>query len=187
MAVFSNKIVTAKFLDYPNNTVIEVLYEEDEQLISFSLEVDFTQDDFNELVKEISLDEIETISKEEYDEKRKEAQAFLEQQINEKVEKQVAEIWEKDKARIKSDLAKEYQESFVQEKSLSLDELPSKDIFNHLIKKNEDLDFLFDLKIHILEDADITKSKDKTLKLSIRKAKTVLQLIKIYEEFKGTL
>lgn len=183
MAIFSNKIVTAKFLDYPNNTVIEVLYEEDNNLIPFILEVDFTQDDFNDLLNEMSLDEIETISKEEQEKIRKDAFAYLQEQINAGVD----ELWENNKARIKSELAKEYQESFVEKSVVSPSELPIREIFNHLISKNDDHDTVFDLKLYILEDADIVKSKDKKLKLSIRKAKTILELIKIYQEFKGSV
>lgn len=183
MAIFSNKIVTAKFLDYPNNTVIEVLYEDDGNLIPFILEVDFTQDDFNDLLNEMSLDEIENNSKEEQEQIRKDAFAYLQEQINAGVD----ELWENNKARIKSELAKEYQESFIERNTTPIDEIPIREVFNHLVKNNDDHDIVFDLKLYILEDADVTKSKDKKLKLSIRKAKTILELIKIYEEFKGTL
>ena len=59
MAIFSEKIVSAKFLDSPNNMIIEVLYQEDDSVIPYVLEVDFTNQDFNDLLQEVTLEEIE--------------------------------------------------------------------------------------------------------------------------------
>ena len=59
MAIFSNKVVSAKFIDRPNNMLIEVLYEDNDQIIPYTLEVDFTSNDFNDLLAEVTLEEIE--------------------------------------------------------------------------------------------------------------------------------
>ena len=60
MAIFTDKIVTASFLDYPQNTLVEVIYKEGDQNTAYVMEVDFTQDDFKALLQELTLDEIES-------------------------------------------------------------------------------------------------------------------------------
>ena len=300
MAIFSEKVISAKFIDPPNNMLIEVLYREGDVVVPYVLEVDFTQQDFNDLLKEISLDEIQNITKKELEVRSKAFNDIIDAEItrrwqleSEKVEKmwatesekikeayskadeyyskasevyskadeyysnkinEISLIWEEESKKIKeayqdadqyvntknseisrlwdeeskkikeayqvvdryadnksgeisqlweieskkikeayqdvdqysgtmkSDLAKEYRMSSTK---FSIDNLPGKDIFNHILKKNDNKDFVFDLKVGILEDPDIAKSKDKNLKLAIRKAKSVFELIKLYEEVKG--
>lgn len=195
MAIFSDKVVTAKFLDYPNNMIIEILYEESGKLVPYQMEVDFTADDFNDLLKEITLEEMEKNSQEEVN--------LAAKMFNDAVVEKVNELWELEaekirkayeeidnyqdtmKNNIKSELVSQYQQDFLKNRGTSIEDMSSKDIFNHLVQKNEDNDFVFNLKIGILEDADIGKSKNKSLKLSIRKAKTVFELFKLYEEAKG--
>jgi len=245
MAIFSEKVISAKFIDPPNNLLIEVLYREGDVAIPYVLEVDFTQQDFNDLLKEISLDEIQSVTKKERELQSKAFNNIIEAEItrrwqleSEKVEKmwatesekikevyskadeyyskasevyskadeyysnkinEISLIWEEESKKIKeayqdvdqyagtmkSDLAKEYRDQFMSSTKFSIDNLPGKDIFNHILKKNDNKDFVFDLKVGILEDPDIAKSKDKNLKLAIRKAKSVFELIKLYEEAKG--
>ena len=346
MAIFSEKVISAKFIDPPNNLLIEVLYREGDVAIPYVLEVDFTQQDFNDLLKEISLDEIQSVTKKERELQSKAFNNIIEAEItrrwqleSEKVEKmwatesekikevyskadeyyskasevyskadeyyskasevyskadeyysnkineisliweeeskkikeayqdadqyvniknseisliweeeskkikeayqdadryvniksgeisqlwdeeskkikeaytnvdkyadnksgEISQLWDEESKKIKeayqdvdqyagtmkSDLAKEYRDQFMSSTKFSIDNLPGKDIFNHILKKNDNKDFVFDLKVGILEDPDIAKSKDKNLKLAIRKAKSVFELIKLYEEAKG--
>jgi hypothetical protein len=191
MAIFSEKVISAKFIDPPNNMLVEVLYREGDVTVPYVLEVDFTQQDFKELLKEISLNEIESITIKEQELKYNAFNRIIEAEVNrrwqlesEKVKKAYDEV-DQYAGTMKSDLAKEYRDQFMSPSNFSIDNITSKEIFNHIIKKNEDKDFVFDLKVGILEDADITKSKDKDLKLAIRKAKSVFELIKLYEEAKG--
>lgn len=206
MAIFSEKVISAKFIDSPYNMLIEVLYREGDVVVPYVLEVDFTQQDFNDLLKEISLDEIQSVTKKEQELQYNAFNSIIEAEVNrrwelesEKIKKAYQEVdhykgdlikkaydeVEQYAGDMKSELAKEYRDLFISSSKFSIDNLSGKEIFNHILKKNEDKDFVFDLKVGILEDADITKSKDKNLKLAIRKAKSVFELIKLYEEAKG--
>lgn len=187
MAIFSGKIVSAQFIDPPSNMVIEVLYQEGDIVTSYNLEVDFTQQDFNDLLKEVTLEEIE---------KNTEAQLKVERDnINSIITKEIDRLWvlESEKIKkayeevdnIKSDLAKKYQSEFLNNRVIGIEDMLPKDIFNYLTQKNEDNDFVFNFKVSILEDPLIGKSKDKALKLSIRKSKTLFELLKFYGEAKG--
>ena len=206
MAIFSDKVVTAKFLDYPNNMIIEILYEETGKLVPYQMEVDFTSDDFNDLLKEITLEEIEKNSEEEVNLAAKVFNDAVIQKVNElweleaeKIKKAYEEIdrYQDDRTKkayeevdnykdtMKSDLASKYQSEFLSNRTLGIEDMSPKDIFNYLTKRNEDNDFVFNFKVGILEDPLIGKSKDKALKLSIRKSKTLFELLKFYGEAKG--
>ena len=58
--------------------------------------------------------------------------------------------------------------------------IDSKKIFDYIIKNNNNNTDVFDIKLIILERA--VALKDKSLKLRIRKAKTILDLLQIYNE-----
>lgn len=206
MAIFSEKVISAKFIDPPNNMLIEVLYREGDIVTPYVLEVDFTQQDFNDLLKEISLDEIQEITRKEVNTQAKVFNDIINAEIDrrwslesekikqayDKVDEYAENLIKKAyddvdqyAGTMKSDLAKEYRDQFLTQTKFSIDNLTGKEIFNHILKKNDDKDFVFDLKVSILEDQDVTKSTNKNLKLSIRKAKSVLELIKLYGEAKG--
>lgn len=59
MAIFSEKIIAVKFID-AGNTVIEVLYKDYDQTISYALEVNWENQDFLDLLNEYSLEDIES-------------------------------------------------------------------------------------------------------------------------------
>ena len=63
MAEFSGKIHSVTFMDYPKNSMVEVLWSltgsENEGLTPWHMEVDFTQQNFRDLLQEVSLDKIE--------------------------------------------------------------------------------------------------------------------------------
>lgn len=316
MAIFSGKVVSAQFIDSPNNMLIEVLYREGENVVPFILEVDFTQQDFSDLLQEITLEEIEKNTKVQlkieqdnlykiidekvseeierrwanesekvkgaYDKAEEYAQEIIEresekiklayvkaeeyaqieyQKINEEYKKvneeyqKVNEAWEilkqeyekldnawsevekesgriekswemiqKESGRIESswkeiegessrvqsaweeirkgyDKVDEYAEGEKSKKMQEVQEefqklrqdlairfntdtstfkLDAKDIFQQLSGNEENKDFVFNLKIAILEDPTIAKSKDKNMKLAIRKSKSVTELLAIY-------
>jgi len=291
MAIFSDKIVSAKFIDPPNNMLIELLYREGDAVIPYTLEVDFTSEDFNDLLQEITLEEIEENTNVELNAEKQFFKSIVEQEIEtrwaaeqdkikaaynaaedyaqkviereyskinseyqklekasaeinteyQKLEKASAEIdvqynniadqwkqiydnWEKmggeyqklekasgeinteyqklDKAYKRVDTyaeqekGKKFQE--VQEEFQKAREelqakfnlaptssaLNGKDVFAAIDENNQDNDFVFNLKVSILEDPLIAKSRDKKLKLAIRKSKSVLELLKIYAEIK---
>lgn len=70
MAIFSGKIINVKFFDKAK-TVIEVLYKENGEKISYAFEVDWESDDLHDLLKEYSLEDIERYTLKFYKEKQK--------------------------------------------------------------------------------------------------------------------
>lgn len=184
MAIFSDKVVSATFADFPTNTVIEVLYQEENGLASYILEVDFTSPDFNDLLQDLTLEEIEAATRVVV---KAEANIFN-QVINEEIERR----WDLESEKIKEAYGKVDQDredalKTLQEKYNSVsssENITPKDLLNKVESLNVDTDFLFNMKIAILEDPIIAKSKDKELKLLIRKAKSVFELLSIYSERK---
>ena len=285
MAIFSEKVISAKFIDPPNNMLIEVLYREGDVAIPYVLEVDFTQQDFNDLLKEISLDEIQSVTRKELETQSKAFENIISAEIDrrwiveiekvkneydkiqaeydkignawkeiekesnkinsswehlkkesdkindawkeiekesgkiestwKKIEKESKEIeqnWEeiqKESGKIESTW-KEIDVYAETEKSKKMEEVQSefqklrkdlasrfsssdspkkieaKDIFTELSSKEVDNDFVFNMKVSILEDPVIAKSKDKNLKLAIRKAKTIPELLSVYYSQKAS-
>lgn len=207
MAIFSEKIVSAKFIDSPNNMVIEVLYQEDDAVIPYILEVDFTNNDFNDLLTEITLDEIEENTKQIL---KSESQVF-EKMINDEIDRRWALEEEKikkaysdvdsyakktyndldryaEQEKLKkfeevqnefSELRKKLHEKYNDNEN-KIPEINGKDLLDIINQRDKDDDFVFNLKVSILEDSEIVKSKDKSLKLSIRKSKSIWELFKIY-------
>lgn len=305
MAIFNDKIVSAQFIN-PEKTLIEILYKENDKVIPYVLEVDFTQEDFQDLLKELTLDEIEENTKVVLEQEGKFFQDVINNKVDEiataeidkrwaneliKIEKAYAEVdntlkqeyekikneyekinniaseeiqkrWNAELAKVKEEYGKidevakaeidkrwttelakiekayaEVEEAYAEvdetakaeidkrwndelakvkeiyqdadkyseeEKSKKMAEVESemkkmrqklqsgftmnvktdptkpKDIINSFVDNNEDKDFVFGMKVSILEDPIIAKSKDKAMKMEIRKAKTVMELLKIY-------
>ena len=157
MAIFTDKVVSATFMDYPQNTIVDVIYKEGDQNIAYTLEVDFTQEDFKALLQEVTLEEIEKATKHVIEAES----AFFEKVINDEINQR----WTKEK---ENQIVKD----IVENKSLTASE-----VLSVLFEKNEDKDFLFNMKIAILDDNEISKSKDKTLKTNIRKSRSVLEIL----------
>jgi hypothetical protein len=190
MAIFSEKVQSAKFIDSPTNTLIEILYKEGDDTIPYIVEVDFTQNDFQELMQEISLDEIEENTKTLLEQEGK----FFESAISAEMDRRWAlEHIKADK--IIKERTKELELKFdetthelqsmfnSEEKENSNSKFTGKDLID-IINGPEDKDFIFNTKIAILEDPEIVKSKDKELKLKIRKSKTIAELLNIYTSTK---
>ena len=137
--VFSGKIQSAMFVNPPQNSTIELLYGEGNELTAFHLNVDYSSDEFLAFIDEWPLEKIEQTAREN--------------------------------ART---LAIEIQK---QRWSSTID---SKKIIDYINKNNNSKTDVFDMKLIILET--IVSLKDKSLKLRIRKAKTILDLLQIYNE-----
>ena len=260
MAIFSGKVVQARFLDNPNNMNIEVIYKENDENIVYNIEVDFSNDTFNELLQEITLEEIEAQTKavmdaefnwlnaivveevaqrwtqeekkikkayddvdayakkqfevfEQYEAEQKAQRiAEFEEYINsetkkryESVDKYIdaqtkkqyesADAYAEAQKTIKFQEVKEEMRKYrdeLQSKFNTSDvphfgtarEVSASELISILHEKNTDNDFVFNTKIAILEDPNIAKTKDKSLKLAIRKAKTLQELIGTYTSLK---
>lgn len=186
MAIFTDKVVSATFMDYPQNTIVDVIYKEGDQNISYVLEVDFTQDDFKSLLQEITLDEIESNTKASIEVERNIYISAVNAEIerrwaleSEKVKKAYADV-EKYTVEEKEKVTKELQSKFnntSDTNKFTYNQLTASDVLSLLSEKNEDKDFIFNMKIAILEYEEISKSKDKTLKTNIRKGRSVLEIL----------
>ena len=165
MAEFSGNIHSVTFMDYPKNSMVEVLYKDPnhdhEGFTPCHMEVDFTQEAFRDLLEEVSLDEIEETTRANIRAER----AYF----NSLVEKKV------------SDLRSEWEDGVA---VTPRDSMNGKELLELVAAKGRDKDFTFAVKIAILEDPVIVKSKDKDLKLRIRTAKTLWDLFSIYFEAK---
>ena len=145
--VFTNKIKSARFINPPENSVIELLYGEANELTAFHLEVNYSNQEFLDFIEEWPL---------------------------EKIEKAAREAAVK-RAKLKEDYDKQIIENYLQNSDIGC-----KEVFNYINENNRDKTAVFDLKLSVLENnMDL---KDKNLKLRIRKAKTILDLLQIYNE-----
>jgi hypothetical protein len=187
MAIFSGKIVSSKFIDTPINTLIEVQYREGKAVTSYVLHVDFTSEDFNDLLQEVTLDEIEEETNKQLAVEKDAFYAIVEAEVDrkwaeesEKIKKAYDDVdeYSEEKQEAVREKLKSLQEGFTKGESKE-SKITGKKIVD-LIQTVDDKDFIFDMKVAILEDPDITKSKDKAMKMSIRKAKTAMELLRIY-------
>lgn len=187
MAIFNDKIVSTKFVDSPNNMLIEVLYREGDKVVPYNLDVDFTSEDFNDLLQEVTLDEIETETQKQFHAEIAAFDAIVEEAVNrrwvgesEKIKKAYDDVdqYSEEKQEDARISLKALQEGFTKGESKE-SKVTGKKIVD-IIQTTDDKDFIFDMKVAILEDPDIAKSKDKSMKMSIRKAKTTIELLKIY-------
>lgn len=153
MAIFSNKIVEAKFLDI-DNTIIEVLYKDGESLISHAFEVDFESPDFQDLMEEHSLEDIEKYTQE----KRKVAYEKQQKKLDEEVENRI-------KDQVKSDTP-----------------MTVENLFSELVDKRKDMGFLFQFKVHIFKNKDVIDSKDEDVKKKIRKSQDLFEIMELMKQ-----
>lgn len=167
MALFSGKIVSAQFIDPPNNTLIEILYREGDVITPYTLSVDFTQQDFNDLLEEISLDQIEQNTQNQIELEKKNLYKIVE----EEVEKRLGIDRENLQYKFNTDHIKS-------------SDITAKDLLSIIDSKDQDADFVFNTKIAMLEDPAIGKSENKRLKFSIRKAKSLSELLQTYISLK---
>ena len=148
--VFTNKIKSARFINPPENSVIELLYGEANELTAFHLEVNYSNQEFLDFIEEWPLEKIEKAAREAA----------------------------KERAKLKEDYDKQIIENYLQNAKTT--DIGCKDIFTYINENNKDRSAVFDLKLSVLEHS--MDLKDKKLKLRIRKAKTILELLQIYNE-----
>jgi len=148
--VFTDKIKSARFINPPENSVIELLYGEANELTAFHLEVNYSNKEFLDFIEEWPLEKIEKAAREAAKERAK--------------------------------LKEAYNRKIIETHLLQNTSVTCKEIINYIDDNNKNTTAVFDLKLVILEQS-IT-IKDKSLKLRIRKAKTILDLLQIYNEIK---
>jgi hypothetical protein len=230
MARFSNKIESLKYADREHKT-IEILYKNGESINSYYIEVDYNNQDFLDLLKEYSIEDIEDQTKAYYDNinTRKQvvvqswieqAQAVLDKQDKERYE--LFEKYKKEQLRIleaevenrllDADKYKEKQQEYLdqqaeqrfkeaelyvetREKQVKSDLLskfrqpisssaqytPEK-VVKYMIDNFEDEDTVFKTKLEIFNLSEVKNSKDREMKMKVRKAKTVPEIFAAYHD-----
>ena len=112
MAVFSGKIIEAKFLDR-QKTMIEILYKDADKIVAHSIEVDWELKDFHDLLEEMDLEDIEkqTIIRNQDLEEQKKAgvKAIVEARLADGFEEKATTI----DVLIKEVIANRHDESFL--------------------------------------------------------------------------
>ena len=224
MARFSNKIESLKYADREHKT-IEILYKNGESINSYYIEVDYNNQDFLDLLKEYSIEDIEDQTKAYYDNiiTRKQivveswiekAQAVLDKQDKERYE--LFEKYKKEQLRIleaevenrllDADKYKERQQEYIDQQveqrykeaelyvetqksdllskfnaptSTTISYTPEK-VAKYMIDNFKDEDTVFKTKLQIFNLSEVKNSKDREMKMKVRKAKTVPEIFAAY-------
>ena len=217
MARFSNKIESLRYADRQHKT-IEILYKNGESINSYYIEVDYNNQDFLDLLKEYSIEDIEDQTKAYYDKinARKQnairswiehAQAALDKQDKERYE--LFEKYKEEQLRILEIDANKYKEKqqeyldqqveqrykeadlyvktqksdllnqFNMSNSSSPQYTPEK-VAKYMIDNFEDEDTVFKTKLEIFNLPEVKNSKDREMKMKVRKAKTIPEIFAAY-------
>lgn len=179
MALFSGKIVDVKFFDR-QNTIIEVLYKDNDQEISYALEVDWTSQDFQDLLDEWSLEDIEqnTYKKHEQIEKlREENKKKEEEKLRQKIDIEKVEV----PVYIKEEKLVPYavpikETQYVEVEVLKEVEVPTAFDFHKFFEQRYDPNLVFHIKADFFRMrgmASLPKSKIN----KIKKSKDALELL----------
>lgn len=152
MAIFSNNIREVTFLN-DDKTVIEVLYNDNNNIISYLIRVDFDNPDFKDLLSEIDLEQIEKNSKN----KKKVYTDLLKNHLNNV----------SNSLRIQ---AENSDEKFLEKLEKFLFEFNEKDD-----------ELLFKLKLKLFENLRVKSCNDIEKKSKLRTATNPIQVIKEFE------
>ena len=156
MAIFSNKIVNVYYTDENlSNVTILYNYEKDgETLVSeYHLVVDETEAQFQDLMKEVTYQDIETSTIEMHTAHRKELQDIIDEEVKKLSVNQVLQ----EHATISD---KHFQVIFEYDPNIHTDEL-------------------FKAKMYLFT-LDMVKNGSKTFRTKVRKAEDILELCKLF-------
>ena len=150
MAIFSNKIIEASFTNKDQNQ-IEILYKEDDKIYPYHIQVNHNHPDFQDLIKEYSLEKIQEITRQ-------------------KIESRIREV---ERANIK-DLDRIKTEIFDKANNFT----NWYDFLFHFDEKDSShMNFLFELKLKLFDEKKVKEmSEDK--KNLIRDSLSPLEIIK---------
>ena len=150
MAVFTGKIIEASYTNESKDT-IEIVYKEDEKAIVYYIETNHSHPDFQDLIKEYSLDKIQETTTEkikQYNDKLKE--------VNKKDLKKLT-----DELKVKANNFTNWYEFMF-----------------HFDKKNAShMNFLFELKLKMFDEQKV-KEMPEDKKNLIRDSLNPLEIIK---------
>jgi hypothetical protein len=149
MAIFNGNIFQVKFID-KKKTMIEVLYKNEDRIIAHSVEVDWELQDFQDLIEEIDLEDIE-------------------RETN-KINK---DIQDRKKAEVSQEVDRRLQNGF-HEKSSVIETL-----IQEVIANREDPSFLFKFKSELFKMPEVTKSTNLWRKRQMKKSKDALHILSL--------
>ena len=219
MARFSNKIESLRYADR-NHKTIEILYKNGESINSYYIEVDYNNQDFLDLLKEYSIEDIEDQTKAYYDNitarKQVVVQSWIDQAqvVLDKQDRERYELFEKYKEEqlrileIDADKYKEKQQEYLDQQveqrykeaevyietqksdlltkfntptPTTISYTPEK-VAKYMIDNFEDEDTVFKTKLEIFNLPEVKNSKDREMKMKVRKAKTVPEIFAAYHD-----
>jgi hypothetical protein len=184
MALFSGKIVEARYMD-TEYSIIEILYEgADGNVYSHALRPDPENQDWKDLITE-GWDQDKLI--EETVKYKKSASSAFATQVNEAAKALVDKMLAQ-KSETQSDLdvlslaqARNATEQEYEKRKES--DLQGQSVYNFIVDKNSDKDELFKFKMWAL-DLDFVKDKDKETKAKLRKVQSILDGLTMISELK---
>lgn len=184
MALFSGKIIEARYMD-AEYSIVEILYEgDDKNVYSHALRPDPENADWIDLIAD-GWDQDKLI-KQTFVYKKTAGSAFAEQ-VNTAAKALVDQLLAS-KSETQSDvdvlsLAKVNNLNAQEYEKRKEAELQGTDIYNFIVDKNADKDELFKFKMWAL-DLDFVKSKDKETKAALRKVQTITAGLSLLNELK---
>tara|TARA_B100000959_G_C14975187_1_gene621284 strand:- start:1299 stop:1787 length:489 start_codon:yes stop_codon:yes gene_type:complete len=157
MALFSKNIIEAYFLN-KENTIIEILYRKEGKNYSYSVEVNNDHPDYQDLIKEYSLERIEETTIKRHKQIRNQTKELARQ------------------------FSGEYLQELKQKHKEEIKKLKTKYEWKNLLKyiESDDQDELFKLKLELFE-LDVIKNGPKESLDKIRNSKTFMEVL---QEFK---
>jgi hypothetical protein len=184
MALFSGKIVEARYMD-TEYSIVEILYEDaDGNVYSHALRPDPENEEWKDLIAD-GWDQDKLI--EETVKYKKYSSSVFAEQVNIAAKALVDQLLaSKSETQSEADVL-----AFAKLNSLNEQEyekrkqaeLQGHDIYNFIIDKNSDKDELFKFKMWALE-LDFVKSKDTETKSKLRKVQTILDGLIMLNELK---
>jgi hypothetical protein len=184
MALFSGKIVEARYMD-AEYSIVEVLYESDDgKVYSYALRPDPENEEWKDLVAD-GWDQDKLI--EQTVAYKKAASGSFAAQVNAAAKALVDQLLAQ-----KSDSQSEFDVlSLAKLSNLNAEEyekrkeaeLEGQNVYNFIMDKNSDKDELFKFKMWAL-DLDFVKSKDKETKSALRKVQSILEGLSMLNSLK---
>ena len=154
MAIFSNKIVNARFLDN-SNTIVEIIYKEGDEDVAFAMEVDWSNPDFQDFLDEMDLEELEISTYNQRMNRENAFRASIEARAQEKIE--------------------------LTQRSAT--PMTMDNIVAELFEKRSDMNFLFQFKVQLFKKEEIKNSKNEDSKKKIRQSRDIFEILSILKDF----
>ena len=161
--IYTGKIESATFSNPPENSLIEFLWRDEDQLVANEIAINFSDPEFLAFIEEYPLEKIEKAAKAASKARAKAKEAYDKNVLDEFFKSNPVSIQEKI-----------IEKRIIIEKDI--------DILAFIEKNNTNKDLVFDLKLKILDEITSTwqGTKNKQLKLKIRKIKTLKNLLGLY-------